>query len=266
MKLKSKLKKMLITIFMIALLFAFANVINHEAVGAEDDDYKLNFCLQTETISPETMIPVKQLTEAGMEYYELDGERVLLVRDDEFLYIDVEREIFNLSGQKIKSEKAPNLINDDLLIPYAILKDFWDDLTKANDELILKAESKEPAVSVEFLLIPEQKQIAADREEFEVEIILKNNSNLTQEYTFNTSQKYDLSLTDEDGNEVYRWSRDKSFLQAIQHLRLGVRETESWQTAIKIEDLSPGKYKLEGWLTDRRRSHSYSLTLEIEDE
>ena len=45
---------------------------------------------------------------------------------------------------------------------------------------------------------------------------LKNESDRDFEFTFNTSQKFELIVYDETGNEKYRFSKDRMFTQATQ--------------------------------------------------
>ena len=257
------MKKQIIIFFVVIfLLFVY----NSQGMGNEIGiDY--GFEINTEEISDSTLVPLEQFREkADLEIYKLaDGRFNLELEGREMLIKPGDKEA-RVNDIKIEMAAEPLEINDDLLISYDALELLFEEY---DEEHMTEIKIHSPDVDLDksgfnVFLDPVEGEIEDDS--FLAELILVNNSGRNQNLAFNTSQKYDLSLTDEDGNEVYRWSRDKSFLQAIQHLRLGVRETESWQTAIKIEDLSPGKYKLEGWLTDRRRSHSYSLTLEIEDE
>nr|WGD97487.1 BsuPI-related putative proteinase inhibitor [Bacillus safensis] len=47
---------------------------------------------------------------------------------------------------------------------------------------------------------------------------LKNESDRDIEFTFNTSQKFELSVYDENGNEQYRYSKDRMFTQVLSNL------------------------------------------------
>ena len=47
-----------------------------------------------------------------------------------------------------------------------------------------------------------------------------------------TSQRYDLAATDSEGQEVWRWSRDRAFAQVTAEVQLGANEmlsfVETW--------------------------------------
>lgn len=72
---------------------------------------------------------------------------------------------------------------------------------------------------------------------------LKNESNQDIEFTFNTSQKFELIVYDENGNEKYRYSKDRMFTQAIQSFVLKTKETydfqDTWSKGVK-----PGTYEV----------------------
>ncbi|AYJ89637.1 BsuPI-related putative proteinase inhibitor [Bacillus safensis] len=71
---------------------------------------------------------------------------------------------------------------------------------------------------------------------------LKNESDRDFEFTFNTSQKFELSVYDENGNEQYRYSKDRMFTQAIQTFVLKKGEAydfqDTWSNGVK-----PGTYE-----------------------
>ncbi|MBL7243129.1 proteinase inhibitor [Bacillus altitudinis] len=71
---------------------------------------------------------------------------------------------------------------------------------------------------------------------------LKNESDRDIEFTFNTSQKFELSVYDEDGNEKYRYSKDRMFTQAIQSFVLKADETYDFQDTWS-NGVEPGTYE-----------------------
>ncbi|WP_353856153.1 BsuPI-related putative proteinase inhibitor [Bacillus sp. Bos-x628] len=72
---------------------------------------------------------------------------------------------------------------------------------------------------------------------------LKNRSDHDIEFTFNTSQKFELRVYDENGNEKYRYSKDRMFTQAIQSFVLKANETydfqDTWSSGVE-----PGTYEV----------------------
>ncbi|MFP3421151.1 BsuPI-related putative proteinase inhibitor [Bacillus sp. SIMBA_154] len=71
---------------------------------------------------------------------------------------------------------------------------------------------------------------------------LKNESDRDIEFTFNTSQKFELSVYDENGNEQYRYSKDRMFTQAIQSFVLKKDEAYDFQDTWS-NGVEPGTYE-----------------------
>ena len=55
------------------------------------------------------------------------------------------------------------------------------------------------------------------------------------ELTFPTGQTHDFAVLDATGREVWRWSRDRMFTQALQNRQLAGRETATFE-----ETMAPG--------------------------
>jgi len=65
---------------------------------------------------------------------------------------------------------------------------------------------------------------------------------------FSTSQRFDLAIEDDEGNELWRWSRGKLFLQVLGEETLG---SEGPPLAYHTEapgPADPGRYRLHGAL------------------
>ena len=83
--------------------------------------------------------------------------------------------------------------------------------------------------------------------------------NYTQEdivFYFNTSQRYDFIIEDEEGNEVWRWSKDMMFAMVLGEENLGPNNPEVTYTAEYRDKLNLGYYKVTGIfvVTDRPMS------------
>jgi len=66
---------------------------------------------------------------------------------------------------------------------------------------------------------------------------------------YRTSQRYDLAAINSDGQEVWRWSRDRAFAQATEEVPLGENETlsfvETWdQLDNDGQQVPPGNYRI----------------------
>lgn len=75
-------------------------------------------------------------------------------------------------------------------------------------------------------------------------------------FHFNTSQRYDFIIEDEEGNEVWRWSKDMMFAMVLGEETLGPNNPEVTYTAKYKDKLSPGYYKVTGIFVAQDRSMS----------
>ncbi|MGE6630948.1 BsuPI-related putative proteinase inhibitor [Bacillus sp. NPDC077027] len=86
------------------------------------------------------------------------------------------------------------------------------------------------------------KPVQKDRS-VQFDMSLKNDSDRDIEFTFNTSQKFELSVYDENGTEKYRYSKDRMFTQAIQSFVLKAGEAYDFQDTWS-NDVRPGTYEV----------------------
>lgn len=105
---------------------------------------------------------------------------------------------------------------------------------------------------------------------------ITNTQNKTLKLFFPTSKIYDFAVYDESGKEVYRWSGNKLFTQAVTKIVLKPRETKvfslEWNQKVGFgEKAKPGCYQIVGevgpfWLEDKREKiviKTSSLNVEI---
>jgi len=78
-------------------------------------------------------------------------------------------------------------------------------------------------------------------------LTLRNTTATPSELIFNSGQQFDLVLYDENGKEVYQWSRGKAFTQALGHLTVSGEKV--WLVEVPLTGITPGRYALKGWLT-----------------
>ena len=98
--------------------------------------------------------------------------------------------------------------------------------------------------------------------EVSARLVLNNRGEAPLVLQFNSGQIYDFILRDESGKEVYRWSADKLFNQALK--RIDVKGEEVWQVSFDPGKLAVGLYWVEGLLVNsdgRRFSAIASLNL-----
>ena len=86
----------------------------------------------------------------------------------------------------------------------------------------------------------------------QIQLLLYNNSDGDKNITFNTSQMFDFTIKNKSGERVYRYSEGKSFLQALQTIRLKKGGTkiwkESWNYTQKGKRVPVGSYTIEARL------------------
>jgi len=88
--------------------------------------------------------------------------------------------------------------------------------------------------------------------------------NYTEEeitFHFNTGQRYDFIIEDEEGSKIWRWSQDMMFTMALGEETLGPTNTEIIYTAEYKGMLSPGYYKVTGILVAKDRPMSGNIII-----
>ncbi|CAM3658805.1 BsuPI-related putative proteinase inhibitor [Mesobacillus zeae] len=87
------------------------------------------------------------------------------------------------------------------------------------------------------------------------DLILKNDSNEALVFEFPTSQHYEITVSDPEGNVVYRYSEGKAFAQVIKNLMLqpGQKVTwkESWDYRYKGKRVKAGDWTVKATLKAR---------------
>jgi hypothetical protein len=90
--------------------------------------------------------------------------------------------------------------------------------------------------------------------------------NYTEEdiiFQFNSAQRYDFIIKDENGNEVWRCSEGRMFAQMLGEEILGPTNTEILYTAKYSDKLSMGYYKVTGVLVAQEKPMSGSIIIEV---
>ncbi|MEN8374537.1 MAG: BsuPI-related putative proteinase inhibitor [Gemmatimonadota bacterium] len=68
---------------------------------------------------------------------------------------------------------------------------------------------------------------------------------------FNSGQRFDVSVSDVEGEEVWRWSEGRSFIQALGSETLAPGATLSYETS--WPEPAAGNYRVAGWVTASNR-------------
>lgn len=81
--------------------------------------------------------------------------------------------------------------------------------------------------------------------------IITNKTEETLTFNYTSGQRFDYSLENENGEQVFLFSSATSFLQALGEETAGPGENLSYEFDIPELDLEAGTYKLEVWLTPK---------------
>lgn len=88
------------------------------------------------------------------------------------------------------------------------------------------------------------------------ELLIKNNEETPFNFEFPTSQYYEITVTDPSGHEVYRYSKGRFFLQALQTIRIDpyqtFRKVESWDYKVNGKRVPAGQYTVTATLLPRK--------------
>jgi len=82
-------------------------------------------------------------------------------------------------------------------------------------------------------------------------------------FYFNTAQRHDFIIEDEEGNKVWRWSKDRMFAMVLGEEILGPTNPEIIYTAKYKGDLSSGYYKITGFFVAKDRPMSGNIIIMV---
>lgn len=94
---------------------------------------------------------------------------------------------------------------------------------------------------------------------------VKNDSGKEITLDFSSSQRFDYSIINSNGEEVFLFSSVSSFLQVIGKEVLSPGDQLSYDINVKDVELSKGKYTLKTWMTPRTgKAYSSSIEFTVE--
>lgn len=80
-------------------------------------------------------------------------------------------------------------------------------------------------------------------------------------FHFNTSQRHDFIIEDEEGSKIWRWFEDRMFTMVLGEEILGPHNPEATYTAEYTNKLSPGYYKITGIFIANNRPMSGNIII-----
>ena len=104
-------------------------------------------------------------------------------------------------------------------------------------------------------------QVMSSTNETQFLISLTNRSDQLKKVEFHSSQKYEISVTDQKGEEVFTYSKGKMFSQALETALIKSGENMEWEEVWKHDPLPSGQYKAKVTILSHK---SNNLTLERE--
>ncbi|MCM3611867.1 BsuPI-related putative proteinase inhibitor [Planococcus sp. MERTA32b] len=78
---------------------------------------------------------------------------------------------------------------------------------------------------------------------------VNNQTDETMTYEFTSGQRYDFTISNQDGDELYRLSSVSMYMQALGEETLEPGEKLEYEFEIPAMELEPGTYQLTAWLT-----------------
>ena len=90
--------------------------------------------------------------------------------------------------------------------------------------------------------------------------------NYTEEdvvFYFNSAQRYDFIIEDEERSKIWHWSKDKMFTMVLGEESLGPNNPEVTYTAEYKDRLSPGYYKVTGYFIAQDKPMSGNIIIMV---
>lgn len=78
---------------------------------------------------------------------------------------------------------------------------------------------------------------------------VNNQTDETMTYEFTSGQRYDFTISNENGDELYRLSAVSTYMQALGEETIEPGEKLEYEFEVPTTDLEPGTYQITAWLT-----------------
>ncbi len=100
-------------------------------------------------------------------------------------------------------------------------------------------------------------------EPIQIRFTMVNQTGTPIRLEFTSAQRFDVTIGDAHGSEVWRWSAGRMFATVMGNENLGPGNPRLTNEAIFKGPLSPGLYRIRAWLTDARRRFSSTIEIEV---
>lgn len=199
---------------------------------------KIEFDITPETIEKNTMVPLQQMQKnLQFRILKLSTTKTAIYYNRQYYVINLTDNKVQTNSDSYKLQPEPVVVNGYLLLPLSFFTEILG--------IEMDGNSDESEGDLKLTLNLEKYTLSPD-EDIEARLILKNTGEKTRELEFNSSQKYDFILENEQGEIVKKWSEGKMFAQVITRLDLEPGATEYFEDEISIDNLQSGSYYLYG--------------------
>lgn len=228
-------------IFFLTILLILSNTVlaSTAAINEKNIEYEIT----PNTITKNSYIPLAEIIdELDIDLENLSNNRAIMTFQ-KYLYILTPNDNFVKSNNGNFYLDNPILkVNDHMLVPVEFLTDYLDVriITKKPD--ISKDDRKEQNIIANIFLEDNEYERYEDLE-LNIEII--NLSNQEEVLEFISSQKYEIYIRNSQGDIIYTWSKNKSFTQAFQKMKLDPRDTKNYYEEINLRGFREGVYYVE---------------------
>lgn len=107
------------------------------------------------------------------------------------------------------------------------------------------------------------KPIYSSGEPISMALYVFNNTGQEVTFLFSDAQRYDFTIEDEEGREVWRWSEGRMFAQVLGEETLGPGREEIRYTASYQGALEPSSYQITGIVVAKNRPMSASVSIVV---
>ncbi|RBW69519.1 BsuPI-related putative proteinase inhibitor [Bacillus taeanensis] len=88
-----------------------------------------------------------------------------------------------------------------------------------------------------------------EKQALHITLLLQNNSSEDVKLTFSSGQQFEIIVLNDKNEEVYRFSKDKTFTQAIETKVLKEGSQMKWHDVWKTSNVQTGPYQIKGQIT-----------------
>mgnify|MGYP006280142305 FL=1 len=234
-------KKQFLIVILLVITFIISNtaLASMKVIHEEDIEYDIS----PDRITKDSYMPLNEISdELDIEFETLSNDRVIMMYD-KYLYVMTADETFVKSNRGNFYLDNPILkINGHILLPVELLVDYLDVRIITRKPDYPEDDYKKRNIVANIFLEDDEYE---EYEDLGVVIEIVNLSNQEQVLEFTSSQKYEIYIRNSRGNVIYTWSKNKSFTQAFQKVKLDPNDFKNYYEEIDLRGFREGVYYIE---------------------